>query len=391
MVVQETSMHSGRDKVRGVFNYASLYGPWNIRLISGRSGEMRPRSLADLRGYDGFIIGQMMLGLEDLLGRISCPAVLMDPLDETLRSGSRFARLSCTQDDSAQVGKAGAEYFLGLGHTAFAYVGDALNRNWSVRRGEGFRSRVEEAGYTCAVYSVPCDSAAVADDGHALAEWLLGLPKPAALLAAMDPRACQVLELCEAIGIRVPHELSVLGVDDDELVCDGSVPTLSSIQRETEHCGFMAASMLDRLMRRVTRKREVFLYGVKGIVTRDSTQQHPTPSDPVVQKAREFIRINACVSIGIPDIVKHVAASRRLVETRFRAACGHSLLDEIQNVRLARVRRLLEETDLPLTEVCTRCGYSSDVHLRRLFKARFGCSMREYRKTHSTNEPERGC
>ena len=379
MVIQETSVQPGRDKVQGIFNYARLYGPWNIHLIHGRSGEQRPKTFNDLRGYDGIIIGQMMLELEEALGRVSRPTVLIDPLDEALRPGSRFARLTCTRDDSAQVGKAGAEYFLERGFTRFAYVGDALNRNWSVRRGESFSSRLAEAGYTCAVYHAPRSLAACSDDGHVLAEWLQDLPKPAALLAAMDTRACQVLELCEASGIRVPQDLSVLGIDNDELICNGSVPTLSSIRRETEHCGFMAAGMLDRLMRRETRKREVFLYGVKEIVTRDSTRTCPLSDDPVAQKAREFIRVNACVAIGVPDIVRHLHVSRRLAETRFRAVCGHSLLDEIQNARLERVERLLRETALPLTEVCTRCGYSTDVHLRRIFKRRFGCSMRDYR------------
>jgi len=390
MVIQETSVQPGRDKLQGIFNYAHLYGPWNIHLIHGRSGEQRPKGLDVLRGYDGIIIGQMMLELEEALGRVSRPTVLIDPLDEALRPGSRFARLSYTRDDSAQVGKAGAEYFLERGHTRFAYVGDALNRNWSIRRGESFSNRLAEAGYACDIYPARRKSAAGADDSHVLAEWLLGLPKPIALLAAMDTRACQVLELCEAIGVRVPQDLSVLGIDNDELICNGSVPTLSSIRRETEHCGFMAAGMLDRLMRRETRKREVFLYGVKEIVTRDSTRTCPLSDDPVAKKAREFIRVNACVGIGVPDIVKHLNVSRRLAEIRFQTAYGHSLLDEIQNVRLERAERLLKETDLPLTEICTRCGYSTDVHLRRIFKARFGCPMRDYRKAHSKEDQE-GC
>ena len=390
MVIQETSVQPGRDKLQGIFNYAHLYGPWNIHLIHGRSGEQRPKGLDVLRGYDGIIIGQMMLELEEALGRVGRPTVLIDPLDEALRPGSRFARLSCTRDDSAQVGKAGAEYFLARGFTRFAYVGDALNRNWSVRRGESFSSRLAEAGCTCAVYPARRRPAAGADDDHVLAEWLLELPKPAALLAAMDTRACQVIELCETCGIRVPQDLSVLGIDNDELICNGSVPTLSSIRRETEHCGFMAAGMLDRLMRRATRKREVFLYGVKEIITRDSTRTCSLSDDPVAKKAREFIRVNACVGIGIPDIIKHLNVSRRLAEIRFQTAYSHSLLDEIQNVRLERVERLLRETDLPLTEVCTRCGYSTDVHLRRLFKARYGCPMHDYRKAHSKEDQE-GC
>ncbi|HRR32784.1 MAG TPA: DNA-binding transcriptional regulator [Kiritimatiellia bacterium] len=386
MVIQETSVQPGRDKLLGIFNYAHLYGPWNIHLVHGRSGEQRPRSLNDLRGYDGLIIGQMMLELADVLKRARRPTVLMDPLDETLRLRPRFARLSCTCDDSDQIGKAGAEYFLKLGYTAFAYVGDMLNRNWSIHRGESFRNRIEKAGYACAIYPVPGQSIPGTDDGHALAEWLLSLPKPVALLAAMDTRACQVLELCEAHGIRVPQDIAVLGIDNDELICNGSVPTLSSIRRDTELCGFMAASMLDRLMRRETRKREVFLYGVKEIITRDSTRTCSLSDDPVAKKAREFIRVNACVGIGVPNIVKHLNVSRRLAEIRFQTAYGHSLLDEIQNVRLERVERLLRETDLPLTEICTRCGYSTDVHLRRLFKARFGCPMRDYRKAHSKED-----
>ena len=173
--------------------------------------------------------------------------------------------------------------------------------------------------------------------------------------------------------------MAVLGIDNDELLCNGSIPTLSSIRRDTETCGFMAAQMLDRLMRKETRKREILRYGVREIVTRDSTQPQAVSTDPVVQKAREFIRINAGTGINVPDIVRHLNVSRRLAEMRFRSASGHSLLDEIQETRLDRVERLLKETDLPLTEICTRCGYETDVHLRRIFKRRIGCSMRDYR------------
>jgi len=141
----------------------------------------------------------------------------------------------------------------------------------------------------------------------------------------------------------------------------------------------MAAQMLDRLMRGESHKRQIMRYGVREIVTRDSTQPSTTPTDPLVLRAREFIRINAGEHIGVPDIVKHLNVSRRLLEIRFRAACSHSLLEEIQKTRLERVEKLLKETDLPLTEICTRCGYRTDTHLRHIFKEHFGLSMRDYR------------
>ena len=381
MVIQETSVQPGRDKLQGIFNYARLYGPWHLHLVHGRLGEQTPACANDFKNYDGLIVGQMMLSLAAALKRIQKPIVLMDPLDEALTSGSPFARLSCTLDDSDGVGKAGAAYFLERGYRHFAYVGEPLDRNWSRRRGESYLRHVQAAGLSCDLFSIRRTPDSLKTEEPLLAAWLMALPKPTALLAAMDSRARQAIDLCAALGLRVPQDVAVLGVDNDELLCNGSIPTLSSIRRDTEQCGFQAARMLDRLMRRETHRREVFCYGVRDIVTRDSTHLSAQTTDPIVQRAREFIRINAGTGIGIPDIVRHLNVSRRLAETRFRAVLGHSLLDEIQDVRLERVERLLMETGLPLTEICTRCGYGTDVHLRRIFKRRFGCSMREYRNT----------
>jgi LacI family transcriptional regulator len=385
MVIQETSVQPGRDKLQGIFNYARLYGPWHLHLVHGRSGESRPTAATDWKDYDGIIAGQMMFDLARVLRQAHAPIVLIDPLEEALKPGTPFSRLSCTLDDSEQVGRAGADYFLGRGYRHYAYVGEPLNRNWSLLRGESFRVRIEEAGAACSVFAVNTSNSEERD-AELLADWLRTLPKPVAVLAAMDSRAHQVVDVCAESGLRVPHEVAVLGIDNDELLCTGSTPTLSSIRRDTVACGFMAAQMLDRLMRKETRKRQVMRYGVSEIVTRDSTQPQATPTDPLAQRAREFIRINAGTPIGVPDVIRHLRVSRRLAETRFRAATGRSLLDEMQHARLERVERLLRETDLPLTEVCTRCGYRTDVHLRRLFKRRFGCSMRDYR---DRNNPSR--
>ena len=379
LVIQETNMQPGRDKLQGIFKYAHLYGPWHLRVVQGRAGEHKPSSTTDWRDHDGIIAGQMMLGLADALKQARKPMVLMDPLEDALEPGSPFAKLSHTLDDSEEVGRAGAVYFIELGYRHFAYVGEPLNRNWSVRRGESFARCVAQNRLPCDVYPVP----AAAGDGNRedrqLAGWLKALPKPGGLLAAMDTRALQVIEICVEAGLRVPQDVAVLGIDNDELFCSGSIPTISSIRRDTEACGFMAARMLDRRMRRETRTREILRFGVKEIVTRGSTQPGAVVTDPFALRAREFIRINAGEPIGVPNIVAHLKVSRRLLEMRFRSAYNRSLLDEIQSARLERVEKLLKETDLPLSEVCTRSGYQTDVHLRRIFKKRFGLSMRDYR------------
>ena len=384
VILQESGIQPGRDKLRGIFRYVHLYGPWHINLVQGRQGELCPQSPEDWGKYDGVLAGQMMLDVVRPLATMQIPMVLMDPLEEALTPGSSFSRFSCTLDDSSQVCAMGADYLLKLGYDKFAYVGERLNRNWSIRRAESFRNCINNAGYECDVYSSVEDDNQPGTDERRLVKWLIDLPKPVAILAAMDNRGHQVIELCTDLGIRVPQEVAVLGIDNDELICNGSSPSLSSICRNIENSGFAAAEMLDQLIKRKNRKRRIFRYGASGVVTRESTRREIHPSDAVAVKAREFIRINIGEGIKVPDIVKHLNVSRRLAEMRFRNAYGHSMLDEIQNVRLERVEKLLKETDLPLTEVCTRCGYQTDMHLRRVFKNHFGCSMRDFRKASRT-------
>jgi LacI family transcriptional regulator len=228
---------------------------------------------------------------------------------------------------------------------------------------------VQAAGRACDRYPEHAASDDWKAERQRLAEWLRARPKPVALFAAMDTRAHEAIDACAEAGLQVPHDVAVLGVDNDELICNGAIPTLSSIQRDTLSCGFLAAQLLDRQMRKGARRRQVLTYGASRIVTRDSTQTGTAPADLVASRAREFIRINAGERIGVPDVVRHLNVSRRLAELRFRAAFGTSLLEEIRSARLERVRRLLAETDLSLAEICSRCDYQTDIHLRRLFKA----------------------
>ncbi len=379
LVIQETCVQPGKDKLQGIFNYVHLYGPWHLHLIQSRAGEQTIRALADWNEYDGIIADQMAFEMADVMKQTRRPVVLMVHPDPALHAPSPFARLSCVLEDSNRVGEAGAAYFIARGYKHFAYVGEARQRNWSCVRGNAFKKRAEASGFFCDLYSAPVASTDWKTERKHLLLWLKSLPKPVGLLAAMDTRAHQVIDACAEAGLRVPHDVAVLGVDNDELICNGSIPTLSSIQRDTLAGGFMAAQVLDSLMRKGTRKKQILSYGISQIISRDSTRTDSAPTDLIAVRAREFIRINAGERIGVPDVVRHLSVSRRLAETRFRAACGLSLLEEIRNARLDRVKRLLSDTSFSLSEICERCNYQTDIPLRRLFKRRFGLTMREYR------------
>jgi LacI family transcriptional regulator len=383
VVILETCVQPDREKLDGIFKYVRFYGPWHLHIIQNRVGEQRLAHFETWRA-DGVIAGQSMLDMEETLARTRLPLVLIDPLQRHLLAGSPFSRRSYVQNDAVSVGAAVADYFVGLGFTRFAYVGEVLDRLWSQGRGQGFAERLRQAGFACHTYEPPADEELRdwAIEQMRLARWLAALPKPVALFAAMDIRARQVLDTCLVSGIKVPEEVAVLGVDNDEQLCLGSFPTLSSMGCDMALCGFMAAQLLDEQMRGKLRRRTVLTYGLRKIAERQSTRAAPLVQDRLVARALEFIRLNACEGIGVREVVAYLKVSRRLAELRFRKACGRSILEEIQTVRLERVQRLVSETDFSIREITDRSGYQTEDHLRRMFKRHFGTTMQAFRQQH---------
>jgi LacI family transcriptional regulator len=363
-----------RDLFQGILNYAHFNGPWDIQRVEDFPYIAK---LGAFRTWvpDG-IIQDPEKKLPDRMARASkIPTVLLDA-DEAL-----FSRTPSVNHDSRQIGEAVAESFLRQSLRHFAYVGSSPTSFWSRQRATAFADRLAQEGAACHLYELPSKKMATdwgVEQKHMRA-WLLSLPKPCGLMAAMDLRAKQVLDTCLLTGIRVPEELSVIGVDDDEALCETTTPTLSSVLTDCERGGYLAAEMLDRLMRGLQRKPEHLTYGVKRIVHRQSSQYARAPS-VLAASAVEFIRVNACAGIAVPDVAKALHVSRSVLEKDFRRAQGHPVLEEIQNRRLERLCMLLRETSLPIGEIGERCGYSTETYLKRLFRKRFATTMREYRK-----------
>ena len=379
LVIQETAVQSGRERVQGVFNYTHIHGPWHLQLIQQVTGEIRPETLRDWQGYDGLIVGQMLHPYARFLHPLRKPMVLFDPLDETVNAASPLRNKVRVLLDNEAVGQLAAQHLLGLGMQHFGYYGDRLHRNWSLLRDGAFKAGIQAAGFTCSTLHPEQTSESWRANNAQLIRWLREMPKPVGIFAAMDINALHVINACAEAGLRIPQDVVVLGVDNDEIVCNGIAPTLSSIQCDFTAAGFMAAQLLDRQMRRIPLKQKVYAYGVKGVVVRESTRTETCVHDSLAKRAYEFIRINSAAGIAIADIVRHLNVSRRLLEMRFRVAYGCSLLDAMQKIRLERVCKLLISTSLCINEICEQCGYRTETHARRVFKKQMGCTMRDYR------------
>ena len=197
------------------------------------------------------------------------------------------------------------------------------------------------------------------------------------ILAANDFRGRQVLEACQLAGIPVPYQASVLGVNNDELVCQMSYPSLSSIVVDWEKAGYIAASALQARMTGATLPRSLS-YGPLKVISRGSTDRLQV-ADPLVVKILETIRINHGQNLRVNDIARMLKVPVRTAQLRFRNAVGHTIIDEIKSVRMRFVCDLLTGTDLTIAEIARRCGFENSTYLTQAFRQEFGMTMTQWR------------
>jgi len=382
-VLLESSHETSRGMLRGILRYVRLNGPWALHLVPGGARDQRLPDAGAWRG-SGIIarVPNARSASEIVAARL--PAVIIDPLDPFLAPSHPLSRCCRVRCDSQAVACLAAEHLIAGGFTHFAFAGAPSAVNWSRWRQEAFASRLAEHGHACSVYPGPPASARSEWEREraAMCRWLAKLPKPVAVFAANDARGRQVLDACLAADLPVPYQVAVLGVNNDELICETSQPPLSSVAVDVEHAGYAAAELLDHLMRGTLREPRLITYQPTEVVRRASTERLPV-TDRLVIRALEYIRINAGLNIRVTDVAGHLGVTRRWIEKRFAAELDRSVLDEIQRVRFETVRGLVSQTGLAFTEIARRCGFTSANHLGIIFKAHFGVTMSAYREQHA--------
>lgn len=379
-VLLETSHGVSRAMLQGIFDYVRVCGPWSLNVIEGGANDQR---LPDTRLWkgDGIIARVPNTAVAKAILSSRLPAVLFNPSDTYLNPAHPLSRYSRIQFDSEAIGTLAAEFFLSRTPRRIAFVGAASDNNWSRWRQEAFTRRLETAGVPCSVYpQPPPDQREWIVERPRLRRWLKQLPKPAALFAANDSRARQVIDACLISGIAVPYELTVLGVNNDPLICETCIPPLSSIAVDDERAGYEAASLLDRIMKGDEQPGRVIRHSPREVVERTTTTDLHL-SDKRVIRALEFIRINAGFNLRVSDVADHLGVTPRWAEECFKQALGHSLHDEIHRTRMATIRQMVANTDRPFSEIATQCGFRSVNHLCKLFKETFTCTMSDLRKT----------
>ena len=279
-------------------------------------------------------------------------------------------------------GRMAAEYFIGKGYTNFAFFG-FRDVCWSDERYEGFKKAVEESGYGdhLSSYRMQDINAIWYYELDRLSDWLRDLPKPVAVMACDDNQASNLIDACNSIGIKMPGEVAIIGVDNDEIICNLNTPSLTSIHVDIENGGYRTAELIDRIVSdRSTRVEDIVLKPVK-VVSRISTASYAT-DDTQILNAIQFIHQNLTKKISVSDVMKEAALSRRLLERRFKAVTGESIYQYISRNKVKLFADMLLDTNDQVINVALNLGENDSKSISRKFKAAYGMAPNEWREKH---------
>jgi LacI family transcriptional regulator len=311
--------------------------------------------------------------LQELIAR-GLPTIVVIHLEEPIQG------LPNIVTDNISVGKMAAEHLLERGFRHFAYCGFE-EMFWSRDRGESFSKRIAEMGFETYLYKRPQSEvwSSKEEEQAIIANWLKSLPKPVGLMACNDDRGQYIIDACKIAGVDVPNEVAVIGVDNDDLICDLSDPPLSSIAINAKRGGYEAAELLDKLMAGKKVANQTIVVRPTHIVTRQSTDILAI-EDREIALAMRFIRRHSKEMIQVDDVARAVSMSRRTLERRFRKAFGRSVHKELKRARTNQIVQMLVETNLPVSAITSILGYPSATHIARYFRKEKGFGLLAYRK-----------
>jgi len=387
ILLLDPSRSFNRDLLGGLSRYARLHGWWSLGMNYWNTYDIGLPHIVRWQGEGIFAAGIYSRETAVKIIDSGLPAVTVeDELEDHLPGKKEDSNGSAIiKTDSPAAGKIAAEYFLERGLRHFAFCG-VPNKSWSRKRKEGFCRRIRQANLKCHIYPEPNlkKDNVWEKERIALADWLKSLPKPAGLMTCNDERSCEIVEAAHLADVKIPEDIAVIGVDNDELLCNLLDTPLSSVDLNGDKAGYEAAALLDRLMAGEKPAQRIVIAEPRGVVARKSTDILKI-QDPAVSAAIRFIRDSAGAIIRVDDVVNSTPLSRRLLERRFRRTIGRSILNEIQRVHVALAADMLLKTDLPISLVAQKSGFSSATHLGVTFKKTMKTTPLAYRKSFRTN------
>jgi len=375
----ESSRAYGRSVLLGISKFVRQNRNWFVQSEEWRWTDGPPTWLKTWHG-DGIIARIETREVASAIQELAIPAV-------DVRGSVNNTGLPIIDTDDEKVAILAIEHLAERGFRQFAFCG-FVGANYSDKRCRWFQEHLARSGYECIVYQPPetlrnaqtieYEKRGLFFEKH-VAEWLLKLPKPVGLMACNDIRGRQLTKLCRLNGLMVPEQVAVVGVDNDEVLCELSDPPLTSVVPNAIGIGYQAALLLDHLMAGELPPSAPILVAPSGVVTRRSSDVLAL-GDQRLAKGLRFLRENAFHEVGVSEVARAAGLSRRVLERRFVNLLGRSPKAEVTRLRIQRAKELLRETDWTLAEIAERTGYKHAEYLHAVFSQQTGMTPGAYRK-----------
>lgn len=347
----------GREIIRGVREYTQKNRMWQLAVA-----EATPKNLRTLKreNPDGTIGLFHTAEMEEAVRASKVPAI-------NVSSMCKGNRVPGVIPQNAAISRIAAAHFIDRGFRHFAYAG-YRQYFYSKDREQAFAAALKDAGFECHVLP----------DGQDVRS-IRALPKPVAVMACSDERAKQLIGAAARCGVKVPHEVAVSGVDNDEGMCELAEVPITSIDPNGRRIGFEAATALERLMTAGRVEHKLVQVPPAGLVVRASSEVLAVPDEEVANAIR-YMQAHACDPMRVEDMMGVLKVSRRTLEKRFRTIVGRTLHDEIRRLQFERARKLLSDTDLKIPQVASRCGFRDPKRFTTLFREEFGSPPVAFRR-----------
>jgi LacI family transcriptional regulator len=362
-----------RSNLRGACQFAEARPEWIFV-----SAPPDVKAIGELRrlGCDGLIVHAHDRKLAESCAKFPAPVVNIATVVPDLP-------FPCVGVDSMEAGRMAARHLLDCHLNNFAFLGHAWHE-YSLLREAGFCEVIRGAGYKVAcrrerAWMPLPPRGRLWSLGAGVKKWIAALPKPVGIFVPSDTWAMELAEACQEEGVRVPDEVAIMGVDNDDLLCNLAWPPLSSVMIPAERIGYEAASLLDRLLRNEQPEQQQILLPPSGVAIRQSTDVLSI-DDPEVASAVRFIRQRAHLPLKVDDVVQHMAIGRRRLERKFREVLHRRVSEEIRRVRLERAKTLLGGSELAIAKVAERSGFADIRQLSTIFRDEVGVTPRAYRR-----------
>lgn len=374
----ETSRAFPREIFRGVTRWSNLYGPATLVVSAGHVDQELPQ-LRSKRNV-GIIARLPTPGVLDAVKRLGVPTVTIEPSLPEYEAIKEELSISEILSDSEKIAALGVEHFVERQFRRVAFCG-LPNRIWSTKREQAFKRLAESVGLETYIYAYPEKQGNLSrqDERPFLTRWLRDLPKPIGVMACNDDRAAELLEIGTFEGIDVPDRVAVLGVDNDDLLCELTSPPLSSVTFDLGRAGFCAAALLWNLISGAASGYHRIDLPPTGIVTRRSTEV-VAEDDPLVRRAVRYIRDNYQRQIGVADVARELDVSRRTLERRFIELLKRSVRGQIELFRFEQARNLILSTNDAIEEIARLAGFTHTKPMVRVFREHIGQTPSELRK-----------